>query len=237
MRAETRALARRRFCKIGAASVLSLLAPVGCGGPAHPADVAALIRTGDFNAAREAAEAILKRSPDDGQVLLEAGTLAFAQGDFSRAHALFAAAQDHASLAAIVPSGMLPAHWLFLTWLRSGQTPAVLRIDPINDPLCKVLGGAMAVDAYVEAEVAAARQVADATLLSIAASPGRDAALASLARRDAPQFRCTASFAGGEREVMLGDRATARGLFAAAADAKVDLLERYVAGAELARLA
>lgn len=237
MRAQARATSRRRFCKIGAASALSLLAPVGCGGLARPVDVAALIRAGDLNAARKAAEAILKRSPDDGQVLLEAGALAFAAGDFSRAHALFAAAQDRESLAAIVPSGMLPAHWLFLTGRRSGQMPAVLGVDLFNDPFCRVLGGAMTVDDYVGAEVAAARQVADATLLSIAASPGRDAALQSLARRDVPQYRCTGNFAAGQRAVMLGDRATARGLFSEAADAAVDLLERYVAKAERARLA
>lgn len=233
---QARAISRRRLCRIGAVSILGLLAPVGCGGPPRPADVAALIRAGDFKAAREAAEAILERNPEDAQILREAGAMAFAAGDFSRARALFTSLQDDESVAAILPSGLRPAHWLALIGLRTGEASAA-GLDPFNDPLYQLIAGAMTVEAYVTAKVAAARQVADATLLSIAASPGRDAVLDSLAWRDAPQFRCTANFAAGQRAVMLGDRAAARGLFAAAADIEVDLLERYVAGAELARLA
>jgi hypothetical protein len=252
----------RRHLLIGIPAVAILPILPGCGVVRSRDDIARLMLEGAPDAARRATDTLLERQPDDPRLRMMAGALAFAAGDLGRAAELFAAAGEEVDLAENPPlaTGLAGRHWRALTALRRGMpplpdSPDLAESDPSTalqlasalfpdvqgmaalDPPAALITGGISVEAFVDAKVDAARRMADATVLSVTSSSGRDALLESLAQEHLAEYRCTGSFVAAERALASGDTAAARaGLVAALNAGAVNLLEHHAATIELARL-
>jgi hypothetical protein len=229
---ERRALLRACALPLLCTPVLS-----ACSMDPRQEDVARLIRDGDFSAARSTAEKLIARGDDDGQIFLLAGALALQAGDFARARELFAAdPADDASRASFA-SGLAQVHWRRLASMRAGVYADADSSMLALDPAAELVAGKLSPDAFVSVKVEEARRVADATILSVQQSTGRDAMLDHRAREDEPLYRCTGNFVAAERSLSSGDSVSARRFLTAALERKAEnLLEFHVAKAELARL-
>jgi hypothetical protein len=240
MRGKARAISRRGLLR--ACSLSLLCAPLlsACGSKPRSEDVTQLIRDGDYDAARVAAETLIEHGSVDGQMPLLAGALALQAGDFTRAQELFAVKPGPAGDASqtLFATGIEQDHWLRLTALRSGNDIASGITDAVFlDPLGAAIAGKISAQEFVGAKVKEARRIADATVLSIQQSPGRDSLLDRLAGEREPQYRCTGNFIAAERMIAASDAAAARGMLMAALETKAeDLLEFHIAKAELMHL-
>jgi hypothetical protein len=201
-------------------------------------DVARLIRDGDFSAARNIAEKLVARGDVDGQMPLLAGALALQAGDFTRADELFAADPADDASQAPFASGLAQVHWRRLASMRSRADAVAGSGTLVSDPVADLVAGRLSPEAFVRVKVEEARRLADAMILSVQQSTGRDALLDQRAREDEPLYRCTGNFVAGERSLAGGDPASANRFLSAALEPKAgNLLEFHIAKAELARLA
>lgn len=233
-------ISRRRLLRVCTLPLVYAPLLSACGSDPRDEDVAQLIRDGDFDAARTKAEALMQRGAAGEQIPLLAGALALQAGDFTRARELFAAKPGPGAdtSQAFFASGLEQSHWLRLAALRSGIDVGPRLTDAVPlDPLGAALAGRISAQAFLRAKIEEARRIADATILSIRQSPGRDDLLDRLAGEGEARFRCTGNFVAAERSLASGDEVSARAFLTAALQGRtVDLLEFHIARAELARL-
>jgi hypothetical protein len=234
-------ISRRGLLRVCSLPLFCVSLLSACGSAPREEDVALLIRDGDFDAARVAAETLIARGTIDAQIPLLAGALALQAGDFSRARELFAAESEQSGDAPQpwFATGLERDHWQRLTALRAGTGMAPEIADTLAfDPLGAVIAGKISAQEFVNAKIDGARRLADATVLSIQQSAGRDGLLNRLSREQEAHYRCTGNFVAGERSLAAGDRASARQfLQAALASGAENLLEFHVSKAELTHLA
>lgn len=215
----------------------------GCAGDPEPADLAQAIREGDFTAALAAARTLQAQRRDTPELRLVIGAMQFGLHRFGEARSAFASADGAGTYLlsdasvdtddALLRTEIAQGDWLHLSALRSGDSIAGL---PMADPVERVLGGAWDPERYIREKAAWARQMFDASMLSVTTSSGRDAMLADLGDGQAPTFRCTGYFLAGEMALARQDRAAAQKHLAVAAKRELPLLEFYLARAELAQL-
>jgi hypothetical protein len=214
-----------------------------CASDPEPADIAQAIRDGDFDGALAAAQALQAEGGDTPELRLVIGAIHFARADFEKARRSFASAGSAGTYLMadadpdrdepLLRTDIAQTQWLHLGALRSGDP---LPQDAGSDPLDRILAGTWSPERYVDASAAMARQLADAAVLTLASSPGRDAMLDRLASVQAADYRCTGYFVAGEAALVGGNVPDARRLLRLATGQEVPLLEFYVARAELARL-
>jgi len=214
-----------------------------CASDPEPADIAQAIRDGDFDDALAAAHALQAQGADTPELRLVIGAMQFGLNRFVDARRWFAAADGAGTYLisdatmdgddALIRTEIAQGDWLYLTALRSGESLASLQaVDPVE----RVLGGAWDPERYIRERVAWSRRMFDASILSIAASAGREAMLDDLANDQAPTFRCTGYFLAGEMALARNDRARASKHLTLATAQELPLLEFYLARAALAGL-
>lgn len=233
-------LTRRRALRL-AASILVILGP-RASASADDGDLLQLVKAGALDQARDLAAQWSAASPAASEPRLLAGILCFATGAYPEARAWLD--RDYAadnyifgSLTAadddILRTKLGRNEWLYL----ASQRAHVPIANVLTPPLLFVATGHQTVDEYAARQASADRAAIDGLILSFANSPGRQALLDSLARKSEPEHRCTANLLLAEMALARDDRAAARTLLSAATGhALPELLEYYIAIAELARL-
>jgi len=235
---------RRDLCQTLAwLPLLAYPALAGCAARPSASSLDEAIRHGRFDRALSIATALRKRNGDTAELRLLTGASFFAREDFAEARRAFASTEiagthllpefDDQPKDLLLRTDVGQEHWLALSTLRLERS---LSQTLMIDTLGRVMIGTSPPERYVEERIRDARRVADATILGIASSPGRDAMLDRRASACAAEYRCTGYFVAAEAALARDDRSEAREMLDRATQRDVPLLEFHVAQAELQRL-
>ena len=235
---------RRDLCRLLAwLPLLAHSALAGCATKPSDSSLEQAIRENRFDEALSIVTALRSSSADTAELRLLTGASLFVAQDFSEARRAFLSVdavgtylfpeRDGRAEDTPLRTDVRPDHWVALSTLRLEKS---LTETVTIDPLSRVMTGSWPPERYVEERVSAARRAADATILSIASSPGREAMLDDIASARTEEYRCTGYFVAAESALARGDRSGAQQMLGIATRRGLPLLELHVAQAELNRL-
>jgi hypothetical protein len=235
---------RRDLCRLLAGlPLLAQSALAGCASKPSNSSLEQAIREARFDEALSIVTALRSSNADTAELRLLTGASLFVAQDFGEARRAFLSAdaagiylfpeRDGRAEDTLLRTDVRQDHWVALSTLRLEKS---LAETVTIDPLSRVMTGSWPPERYVQERVSAARRVADATILSIASSPGREAMLDDIASARIEEYRCTGYFVAAEVALPRDDRSGAREALTMATQRDVPLLEFHVAQAEHQRL-